>query len=366
MSPVLSDEQKMLEDSVRGLLQGADATLWQGFAEMGLLAMPFCESDGGLGSSADDLMVVTRQLGKHMSSLPFTASAIVGGYLLSALATAQQKGELLPPMMDGTAIMAFAHSEPNARYRRAQVAVRAEAAAEGYRLHGLKSLVSDGAAATHFIVSARTSGAEDDGDGISLFLVPASAEGLRLQHYVTPDEGGAVDVVLDDVLVPDAALLGRFGEALPAIEAALDHGVVAAIGAAVGGMEELLDQTVDYLKLRKQFRVAIGSFQSLQHKAVDMFIEVEQARSMAIYAASVLSAGPGERQLGVAAAKAQVNAAARFVGETAVQLHGAIGMTMESGAGRLFRQLTLFQLSQGDRDYCLRLLGGADTSILEA
>lgn len=219
--------------------------------------------------------------------------------------------------MDGSAVVAIAHSEPLARYRRLQVAVYAEAIADGYRISGLKSLVTGGTKATHFIVSARTNGAGAAENGISLFVVPATTPGLTIVPYATAETSIDCDLVLD-VMVPATALLGAEGEALPAINMALDHGVVASISAAVGNMEEWLALTVDYLKLRKQFGVAIGSFQSLQHKAVDMFIEVEQVRSMSIYATGMLESAPAERGLGVAAAKAQLNAAARFVGEMAV------------------------------------------------
>lgn len=373
---ILTDEQQMLQDSVKGLLgnlaSAPDAdndfstSCWVQFAAMGLLAMPFAEADGGLGSSAADMMIVMQTLGKYIIEVPFLASAILGGHLLGSLGSPDQKATLLPDVMAGTATLAFAHSEPGAQFERAQVTVRAERGEAGYRVSGQKSLVLNGAHASHFVVSARSEGNPADTSGIVLLLVPSSLPGVTVTPYAGTDATTMADIIFSDVIVPADALMSAGDAALEAIETALDCATVAAIAEAVGAMEELLALTVDYIKVRKQFGVPVGSFQSVQHRAVDLFLEVEQAKSMAIYAVAVLTGKAADRKLAVAAAKAHANSAARLVGEGAVQLHGAIGMTMESKAGRLFRRLTTFQLSFGDRDYCLRILAAADTSILEA
>jgi alkylation response protein AidB-like acyl-CoA dehydrogenase len=352
-----TEEQKMLEESVSSLLaSNSGGSQWREFAEMGLLAMPFDAKDGGLCSSPADLMLVMGLLGKTQSPEPFLASAIIGARLLNTLASADQKAELLAGVMDGRIRLALAHAEPGARYELGQVSLTATLADGGYRMSGLKTLVAGGASATHLLVSAC------DQNGISLFVIPVSTGGVQITAYANKIDA---DVQLTDVFVPLSGLLGHRGGALEAIEEAVDHALAALAAEAVGAMERLLALTLDYLRVRKQFGVPLSSFQALQHKAVDMFVEIEQAKSMATYAASMLTAPRDERHMAVAAAKAHVNAAARFVGETGVQLHGALGLTMESAAGRLFRRLTEIQLAFADRDHCLRVLSRSAASILE-
>lgn len=353
----------MLEDMVGAVLRDAaaapDATeQWSKFAELGLLAMPFSAAEGGLVSSDADLMLVMGALGKGASGVPFMASTIMGSRLLRELADDAQRAALVPALIAGQAVVVLAHGEPLSRYAVAHVTTTATPCPGGYRLSGSKCTIISGGRATHFLVSARLS------EGISLFLVPASSAGMAVRPCTGALVDGA-DIRLDEVFVPTADLLGLAGGALPAIETALDHGMVALVADAVGAMDELLGLTVEYLKTRKQFGVPIASFQALQHRAVDMMVEVEQARSMASYAAAMLGEDPPMRRLAAAAAKAHVNKAARFVGESAVQLHGAVGMTLESPAGQLFRRLAVFQLLLADRDHCLRLLAQNPTSMLE-
>jgi alkylation response protein AidB-like acyl-CoA dehydrogenase len=366
MSLVLSDEQKMLHDSVANLLRGSDdsaSALWRRFADLGLLAMPFAEADGGLASPTDDLLIVMRLLGRQLSDLPFLASTVLGGKLISALASASQKSDLIPSLISGEATLTLAHSEPNARYERDRITTTASPVDGGYVLSGLKSLAINGARATHIIVSARTGGKANDVSGISLFLMPVSAPGLNVRPYADP-LGANADIALDDVFASSASVLGGTEDVFPVLETALDHATVAAVADAVGAMEELLELTVEYLKVRNQFGVPIGSFQALQHRAVDMFIEVEQAKSILEYAAGMLDVDASVRRLAVAAAKAHANKAAREVGEAAVQLHGGMGLTLESKAARLFRRLTFFQVAFGDRDHGMHILSSASGSIL--
>jgi len=353
-----TEEQKMLEGSVSSLLAGnADGvSQWQEFADMGLLAMPVDAEDGGLGSSPADLMLVMSLIGRAQSPEPFLPSVIIGARLLNALGSTEQKAELLADLMGGTVKLALAHAEPGARYELAQASVTATPVDGGYRLNGLKTLVTGGACATHLLVSASDQG------GISLLIIPVSIKGVKVSAYRNNVDA---DVQLTDAFVPLSGVLGSPGGAMEAIEEAVDYALAALSAEAVGAMEQLLALTLDHLRTRKQFGVSLGSFQALQHKAVDMFVEIEQAKSMATYAASMLSAPRPERHMAVAATKAHVNAAARFVGEAGVQLHGALGLTMESAAGRLFRRLTEIQLAFADRDHCLRVLSRGATSILE-
>jgi len=215
-------------------------------------------------------------------------------------------------------------------------------------------------AAATLVVSARTSGDRRDAAGITLFLVPVDAPGVSLSAYPTQDGGRAADVILSDVFVPADAVLGPVGEGLAIVERVVESAVAALCAEAVGLMEALHELTVEYLKTRKQFGVAIGSFQALQHKAVDMFVALEQARSMALYAAMMVEAeDAAERAVALSAAKVQINRAARFVGQTAVQLHGGIGMTMEYIGAHHFRRLAMIELMFGDTAYHQRQVAAA-------
>lgn len=368
----LSDEQAMLQDTVRRWAASTYAGLehleaarraplgfseahWTELAELGLLGLPFAEEDGGFGGGPVETLVVAEALGRALAPEPYFASVILGGGALRLAGTAAQKEKFLPGLIEGSTRLAFAHGEAQARYDLNDVATTARAADGGFRLDGRKSVVLNGDAAATLVVSARTSGTRRDEAGITLFLVPADAPGVTVSGYPTHDGGRAADVTLADVLVPADAVLGTVGEALPTIERVVEGGIAALCAEAVGLMEALHELTVDFLKTRKQFGVAIGSFQVLQHKAVDMLVALEQARSMALYAAMMVEAEDAdERRVALSAAKAQVNKSARFVGQTAVQLHGGIGMTMEYLGAHHFRRLAAIELTLGDTTYHTR------------
>lgn len=371
-----SEEQQMLEASVSKLLAKRDAgqpvdpfrpeTIWADYAELGLLGMGFGEADGGLGTGAVETMIVMRAMGKALCTAPYLASAVYGSCLLKAAGSTTHKAELIPGLIDGSIQLAVAHSEPRSRYMLSHIATSARAIDSGFTLSGRKSLVVGGASATHFIVGARTSGDHRDRDGITLFLMPRTTSGIRIASHPTIDGRAVADIVFDAVKVDAKAVLGTIGHAMEVIEEATDHAIVASINEAVGAMEALLSATVDYLKTRRQFGVPIGSFQALQHHAVDMFIEIEQAKSMALYATMQLGLSAAERRNAIASAKLHVNRASRVVGEAAVQLHGAIGMTMESKTGRLFNRLAACQSNFGDSDFWLSVLLKTNPDILAA
>jgi alkylation response protein AidB-like acyl-CoA dehydrogenase len=370
-----SEEQRMLQDSVVKLLSshvGADATsgpdagVWTAYAEAGLLGMAFDEADGGLGLGPVENMIVMRAIGQGLCTSPYLASAVYGTSLLKAAASSDQRAAIVPSLIDGSAQLAVAHAEPGSRYRLEHVGLTATSEGRAFILSGKKTLVLGGAAATHFIVSARTSGKAGDPAGVTLFLVPRSADRVEVAQRRTIDGRSADDLHFTSVRVPAGSMLGTPDTGLEALELATDHAVVATVNEAVGAMEELLAITVDYLKTRRQFGTAIGSFQALQHKAVDMFVEVEQAKSMALYAAMQLGMAAEDRRNAIALSKLHVNRAARVVGETAVQLHGAIGMTMESKAGRLFNRLTACQLMFGDSEFWLASLVDSAPNVLAA
>lgn len=368
----LSSEQLLLKDSVErwatdtyGTLEQLNAARaaplgfpdegWAALAELGLLALPFAEADGGFGGGPVDVQIVMAALGRVMAPEPYLASIVLGGAAVRWAGSATQRADILPKVMDGSLRLAFAHGEAQARYDLNDVATSARAVEGGFRLDGRKSVVLNADAAGLLVVSARTSGERRAEAGISLFLVPADAPGLTLAAYPTQDGGRAADLTLTDVFVPADALLGVRDAGLSVVEKVVDGAISALCAEAVGLMEALTALTVDYLKTRKQFGVAIGSFQALQHKAVDMLVALEQARSMALYAAMMAEAADAEaRRLALSASKVQVNRAARFVGQSAVQLHGGIGMTMEYLGAHHFRRLAMIELMLGDTAYHLR------------
>ena len=375
----LTDEQSLLKDTVQrwaadtypGIEQLASARAeplgfpkarWAELAELGLLGLPFAEEDGGFGGGPVETLVVMEALGRALAPEPYLASVILGGSAVRLAGSPAQRAALLPGLMDGTAGLAFAHSEVQARYDLNDVATSARAVEGGFRLDGRKSVVLNADAAATLVVSARTAGDRRDAAGITLFLVPVDAAGVSLIAYPTQDGGRAADVILSDVFIPADAVLGPEGEGLAIVERVVEGAIAALCAEAVGLMEALHELTVEYLKTRKQFGVAIGSFQALQHQAVDMFVHLEQARSMALYAAMMVEAeDAAERAVALSAAKVQINRAARFVGQTAVQLHGGIGMTMEYIGAHHFRRLAMIELMFGDTAYHQRrvtLAGG--------
>ena len=361
----LSDEQRMLQDSVARLIadgygfeqrqgylaepKGYSRAMWAQYAEMGLLGLPFAEEDGGFGGGSVDTLIVMQTLGQALALEPYLATVVLCGGLLRDAGSPQQRAAHLPSIAAGERTLALAHSETNARYDLAHVATTARPEGAGWVIHGAKRFVLAGDHADTLIVSARTHGAAADRDGLSLFLVDAAATGVAHRGYATQDNGRAADIRFDTVQVGPEALLGRAGTALPAIERAVDHAIAALCAESIGVMERAHQLTVDYLKLRKQFGVTIGSFQALQHRAVDMLVAIEQARSMALYATMMCSeADSATRSSAISAAKVQIGRSARFVGQEAIQLHGGIGMTEECHAGHYFRRLTVIEMLFGD------------------
>jgi pimeloyl-CoA dehydrogenase small subunit len=368
-----TSDQQLLGDSVGRLLAdrydfesrkahlaapgGWSRELWQQFAELGLLGLPFAPSDGGLGAGAVELLIVMESFGRHLVLEPYLATVILGGGCLRYGASRELQEEIVPQVIAGTHLLALAHSERQARWDLADVATTARRSGKDWVLNGTKKYVLHGASADYLIVSARVSGEQRDRQGHSLFLVEAGNPGLQRRGYRTQDGTSAADLVLTDVRVSGRSLLGTSGDALPLIEKVIADGIAATCAEAVGAMERSLDITVEYLKNRKQFGVAIGSFQALQHRAVDMLVAVEHARSMALYAAMMRDETDiEERTNALSAAKVQVSRSGRFVGEQAVQLHGGIGVTEECQVGHYYRRLTMLELLFGDAAHHLSVL----------
>lgn len=364
-----SDEQQMLQDSVQKFVKGQydfdtrkkliesdtgfSEEYWNLFAELGWLTVPFKEEDGGFGASAVDLMVVMEEFGKGMVVEPFLATAVLSGGLISELGSDAQKQALLGAVMEGKLQLATAYAEADSRYNLASVATTASKAADGYEISGDKVVVFNGPAADKLLVVARTSGDKFDRNGISVFVVDADTAGVSMRSYTAVDGHRAAEVHLDKVKVAADALLGTEGQALAAIEQVVDRATLAVSAEAVGALACLLQKTVEYTKTRKQFGVAIGTFQALQHRMADMFVECELARSIVIMAAMKLdsSASDAEKTKAVAAAKSRVGRAMRLVGQEAVQIHGGIAVTDELDVGHYFKRVTTIEHQFGDTDY---------------
>ena len=370
MDFTLTDEQRQLQDTIRRYLgreysfeqrrkrlaadPGPSRDVWAGLAELGVLGIGIREDDGGLGGDAFDAMIVMEALGRALVVEPYLSSVVLGAGIVSDAGNEAQRAAWLPAIVAGEKRLAFAHGERNARYAEAYVETRAAKHDKGWKLEGAKAVVLDGDSADALIVSARTAGEPGQREGISLFLVDPKARGVKVRGYATQDARRAADVDFAGVTVGDDARLGPANEALPAIERALDRANAALCAEAIGIVEALNEATLEYLKTRKQFGQPIGRFQALQHRMADMTIKAVEARSMAILAAAAMSgADAAERARRVSAAKAFVGQAARFVGQQAIQLHGAIGMTDELVVSHWFKRLAIIDATFGGAEHHL-------------
>ncbi len=366
----LSDEQRLLKDSVERLAaqrydfearkkymkenDGWSRDMWRQYVALGLTALPFAEEHGGIGGGPVETMIVMEAFGRALALEPYFATVVLGGGFLRHGASDTVRRDLLPKVAAGETLLAFAHTERQSRYDLADVATMATKEDSGYDLEGAKSLALHGDVADKLIVSARVSGAQRDRNGIGLFLVDAKAPGVSVRGYPTVDGLRAAEVMLTGVKVDADAVIGEPGNAYPLIEQVVDSSIAALSAEAVGAMSAMHDITVDFLKQRKQFGVPIGNFQVLQHRAGEMLIALEQARSMAMLA-TMMSEEPNaaERRKAIAAAKVQIGRSAKFVGESAIQMHGGIGMTMEYKVGHYFKRVTMIDKMFGDADHHL-------------
>ncbi|WP_159347477.1 acyl-CoA dehydrogenase family protein [Roseomonas harenae] len=363
----LTEEQRLLKESIDRFVadnardpgaHGAapdDKALWSSIAELGLLAIPFSEEEGGIGGGPVETMIVMEALGRGLINAPYLPTVVLGGGFLRLGGSEAQRQEFIPQIVDGSLTMAFAQLEKQSRYDLHDVTTNAKRDGDSYVLDGRKGVVLGGDTADLLVVTARTSGARRDEKGITLFLVDGNAEGVSRRGMPSQDGQRVAEISFDNVRVPAGRVLGAVDGGLPLATHVVDVALAALCADSLGAMEELHRLTVDYLKTRQQFGVAIGSFQALQHRAADMLVAVEQARSMAMYAAMMAEeSDAAERRPAIAAAKAQVNRSARSVGQEAVQLHGGIAMTWEYKAGHYFKRLTTAELMFGDTDHHLR------------
>jgi alkylation response protein AidB-like acyl-CoA dehydrogenase len=332
---------------------GSSDAAWATLAELGMTALPVPEEHGGFNGSAVDMFVVMQELGRGLVVEPYFATVLGAEFLRLA----GGRGDLLEQVATGGLKLACALGERQSRHDMFDIATRAEANGDGWVLNGEKKVVIHGGQAGMLVVSARSGGEQRGQDGVSLFVLPADTAGITVTDYRTLDGQRAADVRFENVQAPRASLLGEPGQGAAILDAALDYGAGLLCAEALGAMEAIFEATLDYLKTRQQFGAPIGKFQALQHRMADMYIHLEQARSMALLAAVKLASkdaeGAPERRRAVSAAKYRINQAARFVGQQAVQLHGGMGVTDELPAAHYFKRLATIELTLGDADHHL-------------
>jgi alkylation response protein AidB-like acyl-CoA dehydrogenase len=367
MDFLFSEEQNLLRDSVRKFVEkdyswdkrralldselGFSRQNWQNFAELGWSALPFSEADGGLGGKPLDTMIVLEELGKGLVLEPYLPSVIFAGGILRR-ADAAARGKLLPGLIAGESIISVAYAEPGSRFDLFHVEASAKKQDKGFVLNGKKLAVIAGHAADVLIVSARTSGATRERTGVTLFAVDPKQAGVQRVGYRTVDGLHAANFVFEGVKLTAEDVIGAVDQGLPLLEAAADETIIGLGAEAVGIMSVLLESTVAYTKDRKQFGVPIGSFQVLQHRMVDMFMEVELTKSMVIMATTTQEAGK-DLAKAASALKVQLGRSGRLVGQAAIQNHGGMGMTDELAVSHFFKRMTMIDLTLGNADYHL-------------
>ncbi|KCZ49022.1 acyl-CoA dehydrogenase family protein [Hyphomonas pacifica] len=373
-----TEEQTMIRDSLARLIReqydfetrrkvvasesGWRPEMWAQFAELGLLMAPFSEEDGGLGGGPIDAMVVMEEFGKGLVVEPYLPSVVCGGGFLKRGSDAQ-KEEYLSGVMSGEMIFAFAYAEPKGRYNLADLETTANKNGSGFVLNGHKAVVIGAPWATHFIVTARTSGDRRDKNGVTVFVVARDADGVSTRDYPTVDGRRASEVYFENVSVGAESVVGEVDNGLPLVELVSDEAIAALCAEACGAMKVAHAMTVDYSRQRKQFGVPIGKFQVLQHRMVDMFMEYEQSVSMTYMATLKLDEDAVTRKKAASAAKVRIGQGGRFVGQEAVQIHGGMGMTDELAVGHYFKRITMIDSEFGNVDHHLKRytdLSGAD------
>ena len=368
-----TEEQSMLRDTVTSFLQdrydfdkrrkmitseaGRDPAIWEAFAnELGILGAPFSEELGGLGGGAIENMIVMEEFGKALVVEPYLGTVVIGGGFLKHSGYAGA-ADLIGGIIEGKVIVAFAYAEPQGRYTWSDLKTTAKKDGSGYVLNGHKAVVIGAPWATHLIVTARTGGGQRDESGVSVFIVEKGAKGVVTRDYPTVDGQRASEVYFENVSVGADALIGAEGAGLPLVNKVIDEATAATCAEAVGAMRQLHTGTLEYARQRKQFGVPIASFQVLQHRMVDMFMNVEQSVSMT-YMATIKLTDDAERAKAVSAAKVQIGKACKFVGQNAIQIHGGMGMTDELAIGHYFKRVTLIEGLYGSVDHHLRRYEG--------
>ena len=369
MDFTVTEEQSILADSVAKFIEndydfetrqkiadselGYSQEMWKTYAELGWTAVPFDEDDGGLGGGPVELMLMMEQFGRGLLVEPFLANIVLAGGVLRRTASPEQKEQWLAGIIEGTTQAALAFAEPQARFDINDIATTATAEGDGFVLTGRKTLVLNGGNADLLVVPARTSGAQTDQGGITLFAVAADSDGIDFKRYKTVDAQQAADIQLEKVRVDASAVLGEVDNGFAILQAVIDEATFAVCAEAVGIMRTMHDKTVEYAKNRVQFGVPIGSFQALQHRMVETLMSCEQSQSLLLWGTMVNNTGNNDARKSIHALKHQVGTAGIHVAKEAVQIHGAMGVTWELDIAHYFKRLTAIDLLFGNADYHL-------------
>ena len=370
MDFTFNEEQSLIQDQVDQFVQkeydwetrqslsnselGFGEDNWKKFAELGWLGISVSEDSGGFGGSAIESMLIMEAFGKGLVVEPFLETVIMAGGLIDDHGSDQQKSSFLEPAIAGEMHLALAYAEPQSRFNLSDVVTEAKADGDNFIINGYKSVVMNGPSADQIIVSARTSGTQLDENGISLFIIDANASGLDKTNYKTVDGRRASDVSFENVSVSKENLIGDQDKGFEILDSAIDKAILAISAEAVGAMEVLYKTTVEYTKTREQFGTAIGKFQVLQHRMVDMFMEYEQCKSLLYMATMKHEEKAEDAKKAISGLKYQVGKAGKFIGQQAVQLHGGMGVTDELNVGHYFKRLTTVGTIFGNTDYHLK------------
>lgn len=365
----LNDDQKMLRDSVQRFVRGSydfdqrrrrvkeitavDADVWGQFAELGWLALPFAEEDGGLGFTPVETMILMEELGRGLVVEPYVPTVVLGGGFLKHASHAQKK-RYLGELIEGRLQMAFAVDERGRAFGPEGAALRAEIQGDGWRLEGGKCAVLNGDRADLLVVLARTDGEPGAEEGLSLFLVDARDDSLSFHVHRMVDGQQGADITFEETPVTEANLIGPAGGGLAITRAVFHEGVLAMAAEAVGALDRLLWDTVEYARTRKQFGVPIGKFQALQHRMANMFMAAEQGRSLLLAATLKQVEGHGDAGQALHAFKVWLGRGGRLIAQEAIQLHGGMGMTDELAIGHYFKRVTAIDLLFGTADQHLQ------------
>ena len=370
MDFTFNEEQSLIQDQVDQFVQkeydwetrqslsnselGFGEDNWKKFAELGWLGISVSEDSGGFGGSAIESMLIMEAFGKGLVVEPFLETVIMAGGLIDDHGSDQQKSSFLEPAIAGEMHLALAYAEPQSRFNLSDVVTEAKEDGDNFVINGYKSVVMNGPSADQIIVSARTSGTQLDENGISLFIIDANASGLDKTNYKTVDGRRASDLTFENVSVTKENLIGDQDKGFDILDSAIDKAILAISAEAVGAMEILYKTTVEYTKTREQFGTAIGKFQVLQHRMVDMFMEYEQCKSLLYMATMKHEEKAEDAKKAISGLKYQVGKAGKFIGQQAVQLHGGMGVTDELNVGHYFKRLTTVGTIFGNTDYHLK------------
>ena len=365
----LSEEQKMIQQSVERFVQenydlsnrikissedpGFSEDYWSSMAELGWLGLAFDEADGGFGGDQIDTLVLMEQFGKGLVLEPFLANIVLGGGAIKRGGSQVIKDSVIPKLIEGSLQITLAYAEEQSRFDINDVATAAREESGNFIINGKKSMVLNAESADKLVVVTRTSGSQVDENGISLFLIDAGSKGIEKENFPTVDGLRASEITFQDVKVPSENLIGELDKGFEILQAVVNDAILALAAEAVGAMEVLYKDTVEYTQQREQFDHPLSDFQVLQHRMVDMFMEYEQCKSLLFRATMETVQDPIISQRTVHALKHLIGKSGIFVGESAVQLHGGMGVTEELRIGHFFKRLLVIDSQFGNADFHL-------------